>query len=170
MNNSNTEIERWFLPRYNLLPPLRFGRKIVQGYLRESPTIRIRIERTWWGWKRAYVTFKMDRVGISRQEYEFRIPVRAAEQHLANSVLPLIEKTRFHLSYDGGPYIWEVDVFHGQNEGLIKVEIELDHEDVVLRLPPWIYTEVSYHEDYSSKSLAKNPFCNWSESEKNEGR
>lgn len=170
MKNSGLEIERWFLPRYNLLPRLRFGRKIIQGYLSESPTVRIRIERLWWGWRRAWITLKRDRVGISRQEHEFRISVKLAEQLLVHSVILLIEKTRYLLPYDGGQYVWEVDVFGGQNEGLIKIEIELDREDVVLKLPPWIYTEVTYHEGYSSKSLARNPFCRWSESERNEGR
>lgn len=171
MKNTGLEIERWFLPRYNLLPPLRFGSQIIQGYLAESPTVRVRIKRTWWGWSRAYLTLKRNRVGISRQEHEFRISVRLARELLAHTVLPLVKKTRYLLPYGGeGNYVWEVDVFHGDNNGLIKIEIELDREDVVLSLPPWIYTEVTYHEAYSGKNLAKNPFCSWSESDRNEGR
>ncbi len=171
MKKSGLEVERWFLPKYKLLPPLRKGTRMVQGYLSAKPTVRVRIERTWWGWRRAYLTLKRDRIGITRREHEFQISVRLARKLLALSILPLVEKTRYYLSYDGeGDYVWEVDVFHGKNDGLIKIEIELDREEVILSLPPWIYTEVSYHEGYSSKSLAENPFCNWSASEKDEGR
>jgi CYTH domain-containing protein len=55
---------------------------------------------------------------------------------------PVIDKTRHEVMHDG--MLWEVDVFHGANEGLIVAEIELPAEDTSFTLPDWIGEEVSH--------------------------
>jgi len=57
--------------------------------------------------------------------------------------------------------MWEVDVFIGENEGLILAEIELDHERQPFDLPPWIGTEVTSQRRYYNGDLAQRPFRQW---------
>jgi adenylate cyclase len=73
-------------------------------------------------------------VGDSRAEYE--IPLSDASQMLDNLCLkPLIEKTRYEeVHYD---HFWEIDVFHGDNEGLIVAEIELTESQDYYQIPSW---------------------------------
>ena len=171
MAKNNKEIERWFLPRYSLLPKLENGREIVQGYLRGKSTVRVRLEIMPDGEKRADLTIKGKKKGISRTEIVIPLPYFLARILLYFRVLPLIQKTRYLLP-SGSQHPWEIDVFHGSNEGLIKVEIEFESENEKLPspLPEWIYTEVTGDDAYGNKHLAKNPFCNWPEEKKMLGR
>lgn len=171
MAKGNKEIERWFVPRYALLPELRRGTHIVQGYLRENPTIRVRLEGHYDGSRRADITIKGKKTGIGRTEIIIKIPVWLGKFLLRFSTLPLVRKCRY-LVPSGLKHPWEIDVFIGANDGLIKIEIELESEDEVLPspLPEWILEEVTDDSSYGNKYLAKNPFCNWSEEKKRLGR
>ena len=71
----------------------------------------------------------------------------------------MIEKDRFHIQYKG--QLWEVDVFYGDNEGLIVAEAELDSENQLLELPTWIKEEVSHDPRYFNSNLQLHPFKNW---------
>jgi len=76
----------------------------------------------------------------------------------------LIEKTRYRIERDGR--VWEVDEFHGANEGLIIAEVELEDEDQAVALPDWVGREISDDPRYLNVSLARQPISQWAPSEK----
>ncbi|NES67651.1 MAG: CYTH domain-containing protein [Okeania sp. SIO2D1] len=108
-----------------------------------------------------YLTIKGPSVGNSRSEYEYSIPVEDAQEML-NTLCssPLIEKVRYKVFH--GNFIWEVDEFAGDNQGLIVAEVELDNENQEVELPDWIGEEVSHDKRYTNSNLSKNPWKNWS--------
>ena len=72
---------------------------------------------------------------------------------------PLIEKTRHLIPHEG--HVWEVDVFHGENEGLIIAEIELKQETQQVPMPEWVGKEVTGDRRYYNSSLVVHPFGAW---------
>jgi adenylate cyclase len=68
-------------------------------------------------------------------------------------------KTRYKINYAGN--VWEVDVFEGDNQGLIIAEIELKHENQEFEKPDWVKNEVSDDRRYTNAYLSLNPFKNW---------
>jgi adenylate cyclase len=60
-----------------------------------------------------------------------------------------------------GNHIYEVDVFSGENEGLIMAEIELLREDEIFEKPHWLGKEVTNDERFYNAYLSKNPFKTW---------
>lgn len=72
---------------------------------------------------------------------------------------PLIEKMRYKIPYKGRT--WEVDVFEGDNAGLIVVEVELESEDQKIDLPSWVSREVTDDPRYYNSSLSTKPFKSW---------
>lgn len=129
---------------------------MVQGYLCHDAerTIRVRKEG-----ERAVITIKGSTVGISRAEFEYEIPLDEAEELLKMAVSPVVRKTRYYHRTD--KHIWEIDVFEGENKGLIVAEIELSSEDEEFEEPEWIGTEVSHEGRYSNSALAQLPYSQW---------
>ena len=70
-----------------------------------------------------------------------------------------IDKTRYKQVVGG--HIWEIDVFHGNNEGLVVAEIELGSEDETFERPDWVLEDVSGDPRYFNTSLSKAPFKTW---------
>lgn len=133
------------------------GLQLIQGYLAgsEKSSIRIRIEGD-----RANLNIKSATLGIRRLEYEYAIPLLDAREMLEKLAQgPLIEKTRYYVQVVN--HRWEVDVFHGDNEGLVVAEIELNDEDEVFVRPPWLGQEVSGQARYYNVCLSKKPYKNW---------
>ncbi len=128
-----------------------------QGYIRTKGkvTVRVRIAGD-----SGYLTIKGPTTGISRSEFEYRIPLADARKML-DSICdkPLIEKKRHRLEYKG--MIWEVDEFFGDNAGLVLAEIELSDEKQQFEKPDWVGAEVSNDNRYYNASLAENPFKRW---------
>jgi len=150
-----TEIERKFIARPQNWSQLATGEQLQQGYLsRGAATVRVRIQNT-----RATLTIKGKSTGISRSEFEYEIPLNDAQQLLQLCDGPLIEKIRYCVDYKG--HTFEVDVFEGDNAGLIVAEVELRSADETVELPDWIEREVSDDARYFNSNLAINPFCNW---------
>lgn len=151
-----TEIERKFLLKPGRWQPAGPGRRMAQGYLSRDPdrTVRVRVVG-----EDAYMTVKSRRSGISRTEIEFSIPLEHARDLLPLCHQPLIDKTRYEVLHDG--MLWEVDVFHGANEGLIVAEIELPTEDTAFEIPEWIGEEVSQDMRYTNSNLCAVPFSEW---------
>lgn len=146
----NIEIERKFLVDASLWKPGDEGTKMVQAYLAaEACTVRVRIAGD-----KSYITIKSHAKGISRQEYEYEIPVADAREMIKLSPWNPVEKTRY-VQIVGGKK-WEIDVFEGANAGLIVAEIELESEDEEFELPAWVRAEVSRDRGYSNLALAKN--------------
>lgn len=152
------EIERKFLVAPDQWSPgATAGVRIRQGYLSTDPARIVRVRAAG---DRAFVTIKGATSGIERAEFEYPVPPADAEwmlDHLCQR--PLIEKTRYRVPFDGRT--WEVDVFAGENAGLIIAEIELPSADAHPNLPPWVGAEVSHDPRYFNAALVAHPYRTW---------
>jgi CYTH domain-containing protein len=151
------EIERKFLVDTNAWAPTGPGVRLTQGYLSSNKdrVVRVRIEGD-----KATLTVKGATRGISRAEFEYAIPLTDASEMLASLCeQPLIDKHR-HVETHGGRR-WEIDVFHGANDGLVLAEVELPSEDAVLALPPWARADVSSDPRYFNSNLLAHPYSEW---------
>jgi adenylate cyclase len=107
------------------------------------------------------LTIKGETKGASRLEYEYPIPAEDALVLLENLCEgPKIEKTRHIVPFKG--FRWELDVFSGENEGLLVAELELESEDEQFPKPPWLGEEVTGDLRYSNSNLSLAPFSKWS--------
>ena len=151
------EIERKFVINQAAWKPQAAGIHFKQGYLnsQKERVVRVRIEGAV-----AKLTIKGVTTGVTRAEFEYSIPVDEAAILLDNLCeQPLIDKHRHKEVHFGKT--WEIDVFHGLNEGLVVAEIELTSEDEKFELPGWVEKEVSSDARYYNSNLLKNPFCRW---------
>lgn len=152
------EIERKFLVRDDSWREQADpGIPIRQGYLigAKAASVRVRIEG-----KAANLNIKGMTLGVRRQEFEYPIPLQDARVMLKTLCeKPIIEKTRYPLQYGGKR--WEVDVFEGDNAGLVVAEIELDDEHESFTRPPWLGEEVSDDPRYYNTCLVRHPFRDW---------
>jgi adenylate cyclase len=150
------EIERKFLVDAELWGRKGIPVEMVQSYLVAIPgkVIRVRIAGD-----RAYLTIKGNLEGITRDEFEYSIPVNDALELLKMGGEFRIEKTRYIQQINDKK--WEIDVFKGDNSGLIVAEIELESENETIVLPEWVIGEVSSDERYFNFNLAQNPFSKW---------
>ena len=160
------EIERKFIvnEHFSAEPGFSYGNSIhfcskyiTQGYF-DKGDIRIRIINRYTD-PIALLTIKSKRDGISRYEFEYEIPIEDAHHMMELFCEYAIEKTRYLVKEEGKK--WEIDVFHGDNEGLILAEIELDSEDDEIVLPYFVGEEVTHDKRYYNKELARNPYKNW---------
>lgn len=152
-----TEIERKFLVDPARWQPADAGERLVQGYLSSTPerTVRVRIAGT-----HATLTIKGLTRGIARRELEYPIPLADAEVMLDELCeRPLIDKRRHREAFAGKT--WEIDVFAGDNAGLVVAELELAREDEPFERPPWVTDEVSDDPRYYNAALIKAPFATW---------
>jgi adenylate cyclase len=152
------EIERKFLVTSDLWQSGVTGLRMSQGYLSNDPerTVRVRI-----GGEKAWLTIKGRSEGISRLEFEYEIPVSDAAELLGLCLPTVIDKTRYEVNFEG--HLWEVDVFHGDNTGLVVAEVELENENISPAIPPWIGAEVSGDARYFNSRLSEEPFQKWAE-------
>ncbi|BDU73800.1 CYTH domain-containing protein [Mesoterricola silvestris] len=151
------EIERKYQVKLDAWVPQGEGIHFKQGYLnsQKERVVRVRIEGT-----RAKLTIKGITTGVTRSEFEYAIPVEDAAVLLDNLCeQPLIDKHRHKEVHFGKT--WEIDVFHGLNEGLVVAEIELASENEAITLPAWAGTEVSSDPRYFNSNLLKNPYTTW---------
>ncbi len=154
------EIERKFLViNENWKQHITKSERMVQGYLggNEHNSVRVRINGNV-----ADLNIKSKVIGTARNEYEYKIPTDDAEE-LINQLCdkPLIEKTRHYLQI--GQHIWEIDVFEGENAGLIVAEIELNNIDEAFEKPKWLGSEVTEDSRYYNIFLVNHPFSSWSD-------
>ncbi|HBI00967.1 MAG TPA: CYTH domain-containing protein [Flavobacterium sp.] len=153
------EIERKFLVISTAFIDEAFREnRIVQGYLSSIPerTVRIRIKG-----EKGFLTVKGkgNECGMSRLEWEMEIPLNEAELLLSICEKGVIDKIRYEIKK--GNHVFEVDVFSGQNAGLIIAEIELNSEQESFEKPDWLGEEVTNDEKYYNAYLSKNPYKNW---------
>jgi adenylate cyclase len=108
----------------------------------------------------AYLTLKGRTTGLTRSEFEYPVPVDDAEAMLRELCLhPYIDKKRYLIEYEG--HTWELDIFEGENSGLIIAEIELGSEDEPFVVPEWVAKEVSDDPRYRNASLVSHPYTQW---------
>lgn len=155
------EIERKFLIDRRIWRPTGTGTLIRQGYLSAA---RERVVRVRLAGLRAFLTIKgLTDEHITRLEFEYPIPVEDAAMLLDRVCeRPLLEKTRHEEKI--GSHVWEIDVFHGDNDGLIVAEIELDDPHESFGRPDWLGAEVSDDPRYLNVNLAARPFTRWDRS------
>ena len=150
------EIERKFLvcgDGYRCVP----GTTYRQGYL---SSVKERVVRVRTAGDKGFLTIKGINVGVVRSEFEYEIPFDDACALLdAICERPLIEKTRHKVPCAG--LTWEVDEFHGDNDGLVVAEVELADENQAFEKPSWVGEEVSGDPRYFNSNLLKNPYRNW---------
>ncbi|PRC91195.1 CYTH domain-containing protein [Solimicrobium silvestre] len=150
------EIERKFLVLGSPWQDLPRSAVMRQGYLLASPerVVRVRIEGA-----DAMLTIKGAMQGIVRSEWEYPIPLADADELLKLCEQPLIEKYRYRIPHDG--MLWELDVFIGDNAGLVVAEIELESEGQTFSKPAWVGEEVTDDKRYLNANLLRHPFSTW---------
>lgn len=146
------ETERKFLIKGEFKYPGIKSENISQAYLSTDPEriVRIRIKG-----ERAFITIKgIQKPGsISRKEWETQIPVTYAMEIMSICLPGIIEKIRYYVPFEN--HIFEVDEFHGKNEGLVVAEIELCSEDEPFLKPEWLGGEVTGKPEYFNSNLLK---------------
>ncbi len=151
------EIERKYLVDLEKLGTLENGIRIKQAYLstNKEAVVRVRVKND-----KAYLTIKGSNIGVTRLEFEYEIPLDEANEMLDKLCQkPVIDKTRYLIDYEN--HTWELDIFYGDNEGLVVVEVELSSEDETIILPSWVKEEVSSDARYYNSNLMKHPFKDW---------
>ena len=152
------EIEKKFLVKGDFKAETFQATHIIQGYLSHGPSVRVRIRGN-----SGYLTIKgpVSKSGMSRFEWEKEITVDEALALLELAEPGRIDKTRYLVKNTDGKHIWEVDEFHGDNEGLIIAEIELADENEPFDRPDWLGREVTGDPRYYNAMLMKYPYKNW---------
>jgi len=133
------------------------GTRYRQGYLSTDPgsSVRVRVSGD-----DARLNIKSATVGIARREYEYAIPAAEAHEILEElCVKPIIEKTRFVVEHEG--HRWDIDVFEGDNAGLVVAEIELESADEEFALPGWADEDVTGDVRYYNQRLVEHPYSRW---------
>jgi len=153
------EIERKFLVNQEAWAQLADkgeGKYYAQAYIHADPnkSIRIRISEG-----TAILAIKGSLTNLSRLEFEYEIPLDEAEMIMKSLCGAAVVKRRYIIHHTS--MTWEVDVFEGENEGLIIAEIELEAEDQFLNLPPWVQEEVTDDPRYLNANLSKKPYATW---------
>lgn len=162
---SGFEIERKFLVRGDDYKRQAYSHShIKQGYIcsGHGRTVRVR-QRDDHG----FLTIKgpSENGGLSRYEFEKEITLDEAE-HLFKLCVPgIIDKTRWLVK--SGNHVFEVDEFHGDNNGLVMAEVELNFENEPYEKPDFIGKEVTGNRLYYNSSLRAYPFSQWTEEERN---
>lgn len=151
------EIERKFLVKDAGFKRGARSTRYRQGYLVTDPerSVRVRV-----GGGEAFLTLKGPTRGATRLEYEYPIPVDQAIEILEQLALtPVLDKTRYVVEVEG--LVWEVDEFHGENDGLVIAEVELRSENQRITLPDWVGEEVTSDPRYFNQNLVQSPYSRW---------
>lgn len=153
------EIERKFLVTDDSYKAIAFhSDRIAQGYIcREggnSARVRVRGEK-------GYITIKGPSTddGLSRYEWEKEIPASEAWELMKLCHGGIIDKTRYLVK--SGRHTFEVDEFHGDNEGLVVAEVELEDVDEKFECPQFIGKEVTGEKRYYNSHLTRMPYKLW---------
>ena len=153
------EIERKFLvTSIDFIAQSNNQNRIVQGYLNSNPsrTVRVRIKGA-----KGFLTIKGkgNAPGTTRFEWETEIAVAEAELLLQLCEKGIIDKIRYEILV--GKHTFEVDVFSGENQGLIMAEVELSEENEFFEKPKWLGIEVTGDKRFFNSYLSENPFTTW---------
>lgn len=153
------EIERKFLVTSEDFKKQAFAKhEIAQGYLNSNPdrTVRIRIKG-----ESGFLTIKgkNNASGVTRFEWETEIAIMEAKPLLALCEKGIILKTRYEIRV--GKHVFEVDVFHSDNDGLIIAEIELSSEEELFEKPNWLGKEVTNDNRFYNSYISQKPFKEW---------
>ncbi|MBQ6537850.1 MAG: CYTH domain-containing protein [Eubacterium sp.] len=148
------EIEKKYLVDTLPFEPERFPKhEIEQAYICKAPTLRIRKKDD------AFIFTYKNRIKTDKQlnisdEVECDLDQKTYEHLLAKADGKVIKKTRYLVPYDG--YTIELDIFHGDHEGLMLAEVEFENEEDVTYFikPYWFGDDVSGQYKYTNSYLA----------------
>ncbi len=156
---ANLEIERKFIVRGEFKSLAHNCTHIQQGYIASGKgrTVRIRIRDD-----KGFLTIKGPSKdgGLSRFEFEKEIDLKDALELMDICEPGVIDKHRYLVRAEDG-HVWEVDEFHGDNEGLIMAELELEREDEPFSIPPFIGREVTGDRRFYNSHMRTNPYKLW---------
>lgn len=124
------------------------SQRISQGYLSRDKerTVRIRTKDD-----KGYITVKTKNVGDARNEFEYEIPFADAAALLKVCLPPVIQKTRYLVSF--GDFLWEIDEFEGALEGVTLAEIELPDSNTRYPLPSFVGENVTGKPEYYNSNI-----------------
>jgi len=131
---------------------------IVQGYICRTTgkTVRVRVRDD-----KGFLTIKGPSLdgGLSRNEWEYEIPLHDALELMKLCEEGVIDKRRYLVNC--GRHTIEVDEFYGDNEGLVVAEIELETIEDVFEKPSFLGCEVTGDRRYYNSCLIKCPYTRW---------
>ena len=146
------EIERKFLVTGNgWRKDADGGKTIRQAYLAHTKELTIRVRTI--GKNKAYLTIKTAAAELSRDEYEYEIPVEDARKLMKRRVGRLIVKRRYIVEVNRSRF--EVDVFGRKLKGLVIAEIELTSRHTLFKHPEWLGKEITGKKRYYNAHLAR---------------
>lgn len=127
------------------------SKEIEQAYISTNPTIRIRKSNS------DYILTVKGSGHMSREEFELLINEDQYLSLMKKAETPILEKTRYEIPIDGG-YSAELDIYHGQLEGLMTVEVEFDtvNEALIFKPPSWFSIDVTNDKRYKNTALSIN--------------
>ena len=131
--------------------------RIRQGYIAhdEGRSVRVRIRDG-----KGILTVKGPVIGLgARPDWEKELTMQEAEDLFRLCKPGSVDKTRWIVP--AGERFFEVDEFHGENEGLVMAEIELADADESFPKPSWLGEEVTGDKRYYNGYLARKPFKTW---------
>ncbi|MCL2755841.1 MAG: CYTH domain-containing protein [Firmicutes bacterium] len=150
------EIEKKFLVSNDVIPEIKEKTKITQAYLQvNSIEERIRSKDNIY-----YHTIKQDKKdanGLVRSENEAIISKQKFQDLLKRHIGNIIEKTRTTIPLEND-LAAELDIYDGELEGLVIVEVEFPNEQSAsdFHPPQWFGKEVTADKRYKNQSLALN--------------
>lgn len=154
----HTETERKFLVLSgSFKAQATTSHRIKQGYIARDNgnSVRVRILDD-----KGILTIKGPSADdISRTEWEIEIPLAHAVALLRLCHGGIIDKTRYIVPVSGR--VFEVDVFYGDNEGLVMAEIELENASDPFEKPSWLGQEVTGNRHYYNSYLSLHPYKTW---------
>ena len=154
------ETERKFLVTGNYKDQAYDATHICQGYIASGNgrTVRVRIRGD-----KGYLTIKgpSTQAGLSRYEYEQEIKLADARDLMAICEPGIIDKTRYLVKSPDGRHTWEVEEFHGDNDGLVMAEVELASEDEAFAKPSFVGREVTGDRRFYNSHMRAYPFKMW---------
>ncbi|QQM30803.1 CYTH domain-containing protein [Martelella lutilitoris] len=127
------------------------GVRLKQAYLLGATdrSARVRI----FDGARARITLKFGAGAMSRDEFEYDVPLDDALEMIAYALGTVIDKTRYRVP--AGDFVWEIDVYHQDLAGLVVAEVELPNEAARPHLPDWLGREVTGDGRYTNQALAE---------------
>lgn len=161
--NGKMEIERKFkikkLPEQLDCYPKK---EMEQGYLCTKPVVRIRKSVSENG--TSYILCYKSKLGMVQQKDENAnvceevelLLTEEAYLHLREKIDGrLIQKTRYIIPLESGLKI-ELDIFHGELEGLYFAEVEFPSEEEAKRfvLPDWFGADVTFDKRFKNNEMA----------------
>jgi len=151
------EIKRRFLVNHDNLLVADAKKYIKQSYVCASPEKIVRVRTV--DDTTAILTVKNRTETMTNLDYEWMIKYEEALEMFDKLCNGSIVKTRY--IFIERDVTWEVDVFHGDNEGLIIAGVELKKENKKFNKPAWIGEEITNDTRYYNSNLITKPYKDW---------